>query len=285
MKTSLITKKVLDYQKTHEKKTELIQNIASYIYSCHIVNNYLTADQKSEFLCFFYKEIEHTVEKFSYNGKPFEFYLGTILKWRIKSYLHQVTIDRQISHTLQDAHFIQCERIDYKDYFSKKEFEIHKRISGILLTEIDRSRLLYLFFKEYFIADQRYLPYISKMTGYQEEWILRQIEKLRGILENRLKRFRMLSEKRNRTYFQLYQIEKKKYNAAMRENTDLMTVKIKILEKRLHTTNKEIAKFSIRPTHREISDITGIPKGTIDSGFYYFKKHCRKIMDESEKAA
>jgi DNA-directed RNA polymerase specialized sigma24 family protein len=43
-------------------------------------------------------------------------------------------------------------------------------------------------------------------------------------------------------------------------------------EQRLSNMLDEIAHVRLCPTHRDIADVLGIPKGTVDSGLYYLKE-------------
>lgn len=293
MKENNLTEKVQRYQQTGLNKTELIQEIAVYTYSSVLLKKYLTEDQKGDFLCFFYSEMENLIERFHFIGKPFEAYLHTILKWRIKTFLVRDSKKRDVLHILKDRHFLEPLHTIDRGIHADDEIEIssaalqvfHGVNTDPIPANSDKNRLLFLFLKEYTVSNPDYLPYISKITGYSEEWIIERAEILRTYVRKRMKRFKILTEKRNRTFFQLYLMEKKLHEAYTDSEKKLYSDKIKILTRRLQMVNKEISKISLHPTHREISSVMRIPKGTIDSGLYYLKKSFLKIDMEEEKSA
>ncbi len=284
MGKSALTKKVITFQQSGQGEEKLIQEIALYIYSSFPVKTYLSKDQRGDFICSVYNEIGRIMNRFSFKGKPFEAYLNIILKWRIKSYLSRTAMKKDIISITNDAHFIYTAQLKSPDEH-KQGIEIDDEIASVIRNDTDRKRLLFIFMKEYITADPAYLPYVAQLTGYSERWIMDKAEILRHIVYRRIDRYKKLSEKRNKTFFKLYLAEKKQYEAYTEEEKKAYAVEAKMLKERLHRTNRDLSKFPFYPTHREISAVIGIPKGTIDSGLFYLKKSFYCSHKDSGKAA
>ena len=50
-------------------------------------------------------------------------------------------------------------------------------------------------------------------------------------------------------------------------------------EQRIEKANRDIRSTSILPTHRDIAEVLGLSKGSIDSGLYYL----RQALDDFQR--
>ena len=271
MTKSILTKKVLAFQHSGRGRGLLVHEIVLFVYSSFMLKTSLSEDQTGEFLCFFYRDLDHLINCFSYQGKPFEAYLNVILKWRLKSFLSRISRKKEAISIVNDARFVNIIQQEYP-VLEREAVRVDPQTAEFVQSTTDKKRILILFMKEYVTTDPEYLPHVAHMTGFPEKWIEVRAEMLKRMVYRRIKRYRVLSEKRNRTFFKLYLTEKKLADAYTTEDISTYAAEIKILNKRLLITNKELSRVSFHPTNREISMVTGIPKGTIDSGLFYLRK-------------
>ncbi len=284
MTKSKLTEKVLSFQQSGRGRELLIHEIALLVYSSFLLKTSLSEDQTGEFLCFFYRDMDHLINRFSYQGKPFEAYLNIILKWRLKSFLSRTSRKKETVSIVNDARFINIIQQEYP-VLEKEMIKVDPETAGMVQSITDKKRILILFMKEYVISDPEYLPHVALITGFPEKWIEVRAEMLKRMVYRRIRRYRTLSEKRNRTFFKLYLTEKKLSEAYTAEDISIYTSEITTLNNRLRLTNKELSRVSFHPTNREISMVTGIPKGTIDSGMFYLRKLLHDTSDRYGKAA
>ncbi len=284
MTKSILTEKVLAFQHSGRGRELLVHEIALFVYSSFILKTSLSEDQTGEFLCFFYRDMDHLINRFSYQGKPFEAYLNFILKWRIKSFLSRISKKKEAVSIVNDARFVNIIQQEYP-VLKKESVRVDPQTAELVQSTTDKKRILILFMKEYVTSDPEYLPHVAHMTGFPEKWIEARAEMLKRMVYRRIKRYRVLSEKRNRTFFKLFLTEKKLADAYTTEDISTYAAEIKVLNKRLILTNKELSRVSFHPTNREISIVTGIPKGTIDSGLFYLRKLLNDTRNTGNKAA
>ncbi len=284
MTKSNLTEKVQAFQVSGRNKESLVKEIALYVFSSFLIKNYLTEDQAGDFLCSFYHEIERIIHRFSYQGKPFEAYLNTILKWRIKTFVSRASREKYALRIVNDARFVNT--IEQR-YLPEDEVLGDRGAQTVKsnLNRADKKRLMLLYMKEYLVADPKYLTHVARITGFPERWIVERAEMLKVMVYKRIKRYKRLLEKRNRTFFKLYLTEKRQLEAYTPKEIQLYASRAKVLSLRLRQTNRELSRFSLRPTHREIAQVTGIPKGTVDSGMFYLKRSFSDTNGDHKKAA
>ncbi|MCD6397755.1 MAG: hypothetical protein J7L71_09460, partial [Spirochaetaceae bacterium] len=64
--------------------------------------------------------------------------------------------------------------------------------------------------------------------------------------------------------------EKLNFSDDLNEKKDFI-IKIERLRTIISKINNQISKAPSRPTHQDLADVLGIPRGSIDSGIYYLK--------------
>ncbi|MBB6481063.1 hypothetical protein [Spirochaeta isovalerica] len=266
-----ITEAVLKYQDTGEGYDALIERISLIIYNYPNRISSLSEEDKCDFYLSFYSRINGLINNFTYQGRAFEALLNQTLKWHSRSYLSKLKKEKHLM-----AVEVREEEIKIKDLFSEasEESEIN-RIEINLKSNASRKRLLYLVLMDTPNISDREMEQFSRMTGYDSDWLLALKDRINEMLHSRSGRLTILREKRN-NYFsklQYYQLLlSEELNPAKKA---IYHDKINVLKKRLADTRRDISKVPVRPTHNEIAELLGVPKGTVDSGLHYFRKKVR----------
>jgi N-glycosylase/DNA lyase len=126
-------------------------------------------------------------------------------------------------------------------------------------------RLLILALKGCMHLDEGQLETLAQETGHDFDWLRSVYHRLRSHMGRHVARLVRLREKRNRALFRAETLEyllalEPDRQRALRLQRDLAEAR-----DRLETVREAIARVPRTPTNLEISEATGIPKGSIDS--------------------
>ena len=87
-----LTERVLRFQETGQGQAELLACVAARVYGYPRVRGSRSEDDSGEFYLFFYPRLLRSLRRFRDQGKPFEWYLQSVLRWQ---YLIYVRVKRR----------------------------------------------------------------------------------------------------------------------------------------------------------------------------------------------
>ena len=272
-----ITESILRFQDTGHGYKEIVNRISVIIYNYPSRVNILTEEDKCEFYLSCYNRIDGLIKNFSYRGIPFETLLNQTLKWHIKTYLTKKKNEKKVV-----ALNIQEEEIKIRDFLScNSDRESNHRPVIVLKNKASRKRLLFLVLMDSPNITDCELKTFSEITDYEFDWLLYLKDTLNNRLFKRSERLMMLREKRNNTYMKMLYKQTRYSEESDPEKKEFLLNQIQRLKKRLNDTRYEISRVPSRPTHSEIAELLNVPKGTVDSGLYYFRKKHKTAFDEN----
>ncbi len=268
MKSSPLTSRVLNCQKTGKGKAELEREIALASYTYIQNNRTLSADEAGDFFCYCYPKLSGLIDNFTYKGRPFEAYLYISLRWHLLHYKRRIH-KQKLSRTIFSISSF-WEAAQYQpDYCTEQPEESDTGRS--LLSATSRKRLVYLALRESEYLTHAMVEEIVAITGIDRRWFLNCVMALKAGLESRRSRLEAARRYRNRYFYHYHVLQ-----LQLRQSTD--PEKRRILESELVRTRKKLDRSTARvqhlhvhPTNREISEVLKVPKGTIDSGIYYLR--------------
>jgi hypothetical protein len=136
----------------------------------------------------------------------------------------------------------------------------------------DSLRLLLLALKCANDINDRLINLIASRIGTHSAFVFHFVEILRTTMGNRTRRIQGLLEKRRRTYFRLHYFLELLRNCRDRFREAELERKIRKEKRRCERINKILAITPKSPSHSDIARILGLPKGTVDSGYFYIRR-------------
>ncbi len=100
--------------------------------------------------------------------------------------------------------------------------------------------------------------------------------RLRLVTSSSLRERRQI--RRNRLYVTVYGIHHQLSECSDEENRSRLYRELQLLQQRLARVRCQLSRVPHAPTNLEISEVTGIPKGTVDSSLYYAKRKLRQQL-------
>ena len=270
MKNSLLTTRILRYQKTGEGKEDLDRDIALLAYRYVQNNRSLTEDEAGDFFCDCYPKLMGLIDNFSYCGRPFEAYLYISLRWYILHYRKTVMKNRLSHSVFSLSSFWEVNQYE-PDYSSGQSTG---RSSEMLpLSRTARKRFIYLALRESEYLTHAMVEDIVELSHIDRRWFLNCVMALKDKLERRRARLTAAQHYHNRCFYQYHVLQLRVQQCADDQSRKDLTVQMINMKEKLRRSSEKIKRLHVHPTNREISEVLNIPKGTIDSGIYYLRNN------------
>lgn len=288
-----LTEPILQYQRTGLGLERIVEAISLRIYRYPQRRHGWGEDDSSEFFLTFYQRIPALVTRWRNTGVPFEAYLFASVRWQMRTFRIRQKTEALLRRTGESGEFwltaavdeaFGSDRLTDSDTVPNPDTPRRLEPGAQELSPAVKKRLLYLSMKGALYLEQHHLEKISFLTGVPFEQLERFSAALRVRLEARLARLESLREKRNRAFFKLRCLEQELGQSGCCETDRNEIVKrIEIERRRMHEAQNEIARTPRMPTHKDIAEVLGVPKGSVDSGLYYLKGSAEELYQEREK--
>ncbi len=264
------------YQNTGLGLAEIMERLSRRIYEYPRSKAGSGEDDCGEFYLFFYPRLLRMLARFRDQGKPFEWYFNSVLRWQYTVYC------RWKRKTEQSWRAGRC-----PDFWEPPDFSpsllpapaldaryarvipIDRR--GLLLKAADRRRILFLALKNARSLDDSALASIGRLTGVQEEQLAALVEKLRADLYDREIRLHRLYVRRNRTFTRILLLQQQLSCEVETERKAELALKLAGLRSRLRSAQARIARVNLRPSNRQIAELLSVPKGTVDTSLFWLR--------------
>jgi hypothetical protein len=149
--------------------------------------------------------------------------------------------------------------------------------------EIKESlRIMLLTMKCTFDIDDDLIIRIASRIGTHSAVVFHLIEILRTTMRDRTDRIRGLKEQRRDNYFRIKYFLDMKKNCRDRFRSADLDKKIRRETKRYAAVCRRLSSAPKAPSHTDIARIMGVPKGTIDSGFFYIRKATEEFLKTAD---
>ena len=277
-----LTRKVLCVKNEEILADGVINDICVYVFEYLKNKTKLIEDERGDFFLYFYSRIIKLIQKFEYNGTPFEHYINVHLKFQIKTFLKRSKEKSLSTLVSSNASFVQ--EVFGLPYHIQDNDPDSIKPSNFTFSDIHRKRLVIALLKTYAHFDDESLLDICDSLCIDFSCITAHIAQIEQLCASRIVRFHKLKERRNLVYSKLFLCQERLRVSYCNEEQNELRRKIKKYKTTLRRLIHEIKAVTIGPSHRELSVILNIPKGTIDSSLYYLKNG--NIADEiNDKAA
>jgi len=250
------------------------------------VNRYLLdfrgwgKDKRDDFITDYFTEIKGIAGNFVFMGSPFEAYLHATIRFYIMNRRRKKSKEYN-----RESVFEAIEKSDRKLYYSEMADQslceetpsygscmLKTTETGVIEKETDRKRLLYLILYNCYNLHDSHIEKACELLGMETDKLLNMVQDMKNISRQAHERYTDLKDVKNKAFFKLRKLE------LMWEKTE-DSVSKKILgnlggmqKKRLERAERRLDNCRHSPSHTEIAGYLKIPKGTVDSGFFYLNK-------------
>lgn len=291
-----MTAAVIRYQRTGAGRRELLERVSEYAYRFPLWQNIRhDEDDCGDFYLYCQPRLQEAVDRFQDQGRPFEAYLRAVLTWQFSSY-YRFKERRETAWRLARTPVLWDEEAaalaaghrppdpDTPDHDAPDRAAPDRATAdqaaaaphapdagpACLDDGVTRRRVVFAVLKNcHRLRDTQ----VSAWAGRCERADLPAlIGRARRVSEGAQRRWRRLRERSNHAYARARLIE-----AQLRAETG--DDRRLLLERRLRrardaavTSRAEARAVRLGPSNRQIAELLGIPKGTVDTGLFWLKR-------------
>ncbi|MCL1837634.1 MAG: hypothetical protein FWG46_08820 [Treponema sp.] len=242
--------------------------------------NGFTREEYEDYVSWLYPRIRHAIANYRENGSSFESYIEAMVRMTIKEYRMRQT-RKYVAETtawltqMPDA-YVSEEKPEYDEL----------QFPGNQLKFRNPRQVLILILKCSCYVSDDFLERVSPKLGIEPDEMRRMIDKLRELRANRKRKIDIQRERTNCQFFRCLYYERnlqalnKDSIAAQR-----MQERLKRGRKRLENMRRRLEQMRPDPTNRQIADVMGIAKGTVDFTLHSLKERGKgKVTNEAKNS-
>jgi RNA polymerase sigma factor (sigma-70 family) len=270
-----LTKKVLAFQRSRDGLGALVEELSLWVYRYPRFKLGWDEDACGEFYLYFYPRLIRLLSRFRDQGKPFESYLFSVLSWQLKNFARERRrMERGWNVALRLGRRDEDENgpDPVGEAQEPSPFSCPAWPADTFQGAADRRNLLILGLKSLRSLTPEGMAALSRLTGVPITDISRHSAALRIRLEPRERRLEGFRQRRNRAYSQVQTLESELSDEIDLERREVILDRLSKARKRMKTAIEKMSRIMVNPTNREIAEVLGVPKGTVDSGLYWLKR-------------
>jgi hypothetical protein len=288
--TSSLTQTVLKYQKTGDGLDTIVNRISILAYEYPKRFRGMSRESCSDFYCSFHPKIIPMVDRFEYQEKPFEMYLYASMKWHLKGFIRRQKKKETVERVFMQPTFWD-ESLSVRESsepilpqcltnHARRVLEVDS--NGRIVEPSIRKRVMCLLLKGGDGLSATKLEAVARLIECDLEWVHESLGTLRESRNQHYRRRRLLEIRRNTHYLKINCLQEQWDLAEYPEERQRITEEIDLERAILSKLNFLISRTRLTPTHQAISEITGIPKGTIDSGLYTIRRELQETSQAED---
>lgn len=244
---------------------------------------FLSMDEAAEAFMKYRERLKSIIKKGAVivNGK--DCYLDTCIRYLAKSLKRSIRTQSALMHVLENA----------QSYSAGEVIQIHRPLRADGLPDADerrfiegispsyflarmtaeRKRLLYLILKCSWEMDDDSIEKASRVLGVPMIWLGGLVHQGQATLESAIACRQVLTERANAQWVRQQVLEARLSNEGV--NPDLrekMRKSLELCKKRRKSLLERKGRCRLLVSHRTISTLLRIPKGSVDSGIFYLRE-------------
>jgi DNA-directed RNA polymerase specialized sigma24 family protein len=222
-------------------------------------------DKCTEYLCWLYPRLSRAIDSYKNTGASFDAYISAMIHWSAREYRTRETDHRITEYACWKA---KAEEMAV----SSPEPEYPERRAPIPLVPNPRQ-VLVLLLKTYFYLSEDFLSRAAPALGMSKEKLRNLVEELRKLRLRRDEEIRGLRERIHCQYYRCIAFEKR-MESVSEDSAHHIKMKEKLIRARarLRTMKARLASIRMEATNRQIAEVLGVPKGTVDSNLHALKR-------------
>ena len=240
-------------------------------------------NEYEDFMSWFYQRLHKAITSYREISSSFDVYMGCVMRTAAKEYRIKTTTKSVIEYSAWCAHI--------SDYYTYEEspvytFETHEKALANIIHEhrgiSNPKELLALILKCYYYVSDDFIERIAKHLGYDRKELMEMVNNLRALRQKKDDNIYLMRERIFGQYYRCIVYERRLLYYS--ENTHAHTRLKKRLDKarqRLEKMRKRIAAIRTDATNRQVANIIGVSKGTVDSCLHRLKTKWDILSDKS----
>jgi RNA polymerase sigma factor (sigma-70 family) len=273
-----LNERVLRYQATGQGLEELLCLLSARVYAYPRLRGSRCEDDAGEFFLLCYPRLVRTLRRFREQGKPFEWYLQSVLRWQYLAYVRTRRRRERLWASGGLAAFWEPPPLEPPPALDSPG--LRRRAEGLFRLEAggrtvrrgERNRLLVWALKRVRWLSESEVQELAELSGLPLEVLQGACARLRQGLQPHLRRLELLAGRRTSTYAALCLLEQELGREAEPARREALSLRVQKARRALGRNQRRIAAVRLAPSNREIAAALGLPKGTVDTALYSLRR-------------
>jgi RNA polymerase sigma factor (sigma-70 family) len=272
-----LTEKVIAFQKSKDGLAELVASLSPRIYQYPRQKLGWDEDSCGDFYLFFQPRLVRLLSKFRDQGKPFENYLCSVLSWQLKNFARERRKSERGWSVSLRLRIVEDEAREVEAFAGPDPAD--PRLPQVLREKSDRRNFLLLCLKCVRVLSQERIAGLSGLTGIPVDTLFALVSTLRARIARKEKRLACFRERRNRAFASCRLLETELSEETDPVRREALRERLSKSYRRMRTAMERMTRVMLNPTNREIAEVMGMPKGTVDSGLFWLKRRLAPVYD------
>jgi hypothetical protein len=221
-------------------------------------------DDFMDYLCWLYPRLSRAIDRYQERGTSFDVYIFSMIRWSIREYR-----SRESDHRVTEQ---SCWKARLGEMEVKSEEPAYPELEPVYEAVPNPRQILVLLLKSYHYVSDDFLRRVAPVVGINAENLGNLVRKLREMRLDREDEIRGLQERLYCQYYRCLAFERKMMlsleGSTRHEKMKGCLVRAR---KRLAAMRKRLSAIKIEASNRQVADVLGVPKGTIDSSLFAIK--------------
>ncbi|MDR0562321.1 MAG: hypothetical protein LBG73_06490 [Spirochaetaceae bacterium] len=253
----------------------------------HILTNYRqfylskwNKDQCADYLGGLYPRLSLAIDAYKNVGSSFEHYIKSKLYWFVKEVRSRSSDHRVAEYACWENRAVDQHSLLY--YYESEYLETLFLESGLAKKSPAKTipnprQILILLLKSYFFVSDDFASRIAPDLGLTKKKLIQMLDALRKQRFDRDQEIRQLKDRLHSQYYRCISFEQRlKAVPEGSSHHEIMKGRLQRARQRYDSMKKRYASVNVEATNRQIADVLGIPKGTVDSNLYALKQKIKR---------
>jgi hypothetical protein len=274
------------YKNNKIKKTELEGRVYYYFFYNQEKTRlgHWKRDEYEDYISWFYPRIRKAIDTYSEKGSSFEAFIHKFMQNSSREYRVRITTQNVTEYSAWCARvpelYAREEAPEY--WYEKNENQLTAILTGKNGIK-DKRRILALILKCYYYVSDDFIDRIAGKMGMDAKQLRDMVNKIR---ELRQKKDDALYYMKERIYCQYYRcIVYEKRLLLIQENNaayEKLKFRLEKAKQRLEKMRKRITLIRTEATNKQVAEVIGIKKGTVDASLHKLKARLNSMSEKSQ---
>jgi hypothetical protein len=229
-------------------------------------------EDRTDFLCWFYPRLLSSIRKYRKTGSTFDAYIGTVVRYSCREY--NIRSDRDLA---DNAYSIDTVR---ESLVCEPE-EDYEQEDDTAFPRLSPAQILVVMLKSYYFVTDELISKAAPVIGISAEVLSGMIDKLHRRRLWREARAAKLSSRIQSLYYRRI-TQENRMEAVFEDKARCAAIsaRVEFIRQRMNRMRKRLKAMRLEATNKEVAEILGLPKGTVDSRLSLIKRKVSRKKKE-----
>jgi DNA-directed RNA polymerase specialized sigma24 family protein len=249
------------YKKKHIDENGLAACIFNYILSSRS-NEYglffRNGGDRADFLCWLYPRLLNSIRNYRKDGGTFDAYIATVVRYSCREYNSL----NERAYLAENIYSMDCAR----ESEAREPEEAYEQEASGAPAGLSPAQMLVVMLKSYYFVTDELVSKAAPVIGIDADVLGGMIDTLHRLRLKKEAQAAKLTSGIHRLYYRRLEYEKR-IEAKFEDKTvcSAISARVERIRLRMDRMRKRLKAMRLEATNKEVAEVLGLPKGTVDS--------------------